>query len=380
MRHFLKSAVFKLASRCNIACKYCYMYELADQSYVSQPKVASDQVIDATFKRIVEYCAGNDLGSFHVSLHGGEPLLAGIRKFERVSEHASKALQDNSIKVSLSVQTNATLLNANWVEFFYANHIGVCISLDGPRELHDKNRVDHRGRPTHRIVEEKVRWMREHPIGRRIFSTVLCVVDPTSDGAALVRYFHSLNVGVDFVLPDQNHAFSADFYPKPHGQYGKFLVDAYNEWRKIDDPSFRVRKFRLLISSLLGRKANLDSLGTGPVEVFVVETNGGLEPVDSFKCCGEGFTKTNLNVLSDRVDDLHENWLVKVGADKRLSAGPVCSACAEFELCGGGYLPHRYDGSSFSNPSVYCEDLKTLCRAVRSDVEQELSRCNIHIV
>ena len=111
------------------------------------------------------------------------------------------------------------------------------------------------------------------------------------DGAALIRYFYELGLpACDLLLPDQNwiHG-SAHYPPSSCAEYGHVLVDAYLAWRRIDDAGFYVRKFGVLLEALLGKTPSLDSLGTGPISVFTVETSGEVEPVDSLKICGHGF-------------------------------------------------------------------------------------------
>jgi len=67
--------LLKVASRCNLACDYCYMYEHADQSWRQQPHMFTSETSAAAVKRIGEYVGGRDLQHVSVVFHGGEPLL-----------------------------------------------------------------------------------------------------------------------------------------------------------------------------------------------------------------------------------------------------------------------------------------------------------------
>src|SRR5580693_6073961 len=69
--------VVKVASRCNLNCSYCYMYNLADQTYRGQPAVMSGAVTAAMARRIASHASRHGVPSVHVILHGGEPLLLG---------------------------------------------------------------------------------------------------------------------------------------------------------------------------------------------------------------------------------------------------------------------------------------------------------------
>src|ERR1700683_1138966 len=69
--------IVKIHSRCDLACDYCYMYEMADQSWRTQPKRMSTAVAARTATRIAEHVRAHDLTEIALVLHGGEPLLAG---------------------------------------------------------------------------------------------------------------------------------------------------------------------------------------------------------------------------------------------------------------------------------------------------------------
>src|SRR5581483_2097118 len=69
--------IVKVHSRCDLSCDYCYMYEMADQSWRSQPRAMSGQTADLAAMRIGEHARAHGLKRIAVILHGGEPLLAG---------------------------------------------------------------------------------------------------------------------------------------------------------------------------------------------------------------------------------------------------------------------------------------------------------------
>ncbi|HEY1202986.1 MAG TPA: hypothetical protein VGE79_18505 [Niastella sp.] len=72
-----KLLVLKVASRCILNCTYCYMYNLGDTTYMKQPKVMSDDVVDSLITRVKKHCHMHGIDVFDFNFHGGEPLLAG---------------------------------------------------------------------------------------------------------------------------------------------------------------------------------------------------------------------------------------------------------------------------------------------------------------
>jgi uncharacterized protein len=347
------------------------MYNLTDQTYSVQPKIMSDTTIKDYFNWLANYCQKNKKIRFHTILHGGEPLLAGKETIKLIGELSREINYKKKIKSTLSVLTNGILLDKEWIDLFTDYDIGFSISLDGPEEYHDRFRKDKTGVGTHSKVVSIFSYLIKNPNICPTFSNAtLCVINPEMDGKKLVRYFYNLGVTkVDFLLPDQNHDFGSKCYPKPllEKKYSKVLFDAYKEWRLIDNPNFKIRKFELLLLAHFGVPVNLDSIGLGPIKVFTIETNGIIEPVDSMKICGNGFTKSNYNINQWDEIDIEAIPLIKLGLQKDNLLIEECKNCKHLKMCGGGYLPHRFQEGNFSK-TVYCSDMYDLCENIINDL------------
>src|SRR5436190_18812352 len=87
-------ALLKVASRCNLNCDYCYVYNHTDQSWRTQPHFMSSKVIDTFIIRLKEYITLNDLKEFTIVYHGGEPLLYGLDHLRNVTKKILAAIPD----------------------------------------------------------------------------------------------------------------------------------------------------------------------------------------------------------------------------------------------------------------------------------------------
>ena len=96
---------------------------------------------------------------------GGEPTLLGIDFFKRVVE-IQKPFQ-GAKTITNSLQTNGTLLDDAWGEFLRAHRFAVGISVDGPREIHDRYRRDRNWKGTFEQALRGLRLLRKHPEGLR---------------------------------------------------------------------------------------------------------------------------------------------------------------------------------------------------------------------
>src|SRR5687768_11948513 len=88
----IQNFIFEVASRCHLNCTYCYMYNKGDLSYIQQPRVMPDAVVDAAIERIQAYSSASGTRRVSIILHGGEPLLAGQTFFRRFVEKANSGL------------------------------------------------------------------------------------------------------------------------------------------------------------------------------------------------------------------------------------------------------------------------------------------------
>lgn len=359
---FFRTFLFKVAARCNIACTYCYEYELADQSWRGKPARMSERVFDKAVDRVVEHVLTHKIPAVNFIFHGGEPLLAGKPFFR----HAVSALRDRvepHCSVTCGIQSNGVLIDESWLDLLKSLNLTIGVSVDGPRELHDKFRIDHQGRSTHASVESALRLMQEEQY-RGVNSGMLCVIQPQSDPVALLDWFAGWGQNkLDLLFPHHNHA-SPPPYPHSadHGYgIGLWLSKAFDHWWQNDISTLRIRIFEDIIHLLLGGYFSVESLGLSPARIVVIQTDGDYEALDSLKSTFDGAVHLGLNIFQQRMDEVLEQ---KVFLDRISRADSLCETCKECRygtVCGGGYVPHRYHRDfGFAMPSVYCEDLMFL--------------------
>jgi uncharacterized protein len=358
------AVVLKLASRCNLNCSYCYLYQHEDRSYLRRPKLISDEVYERTLAAMLEYCRERSADyAMALTYHGGEPTMIGAERFDRLAARAEEVL-GRRLRLQ-AIQTNAVLLDAEWVEVLRRHGVRVSVSLDGPPAIHDAVRVDHQGRGTHAETVAGIRLLQEGGVTPRILS----VVNPGRSGAEAYRHFRSLGVtAMDFLLPDVTHDSKEAFYgglgPTP---VADFLIPAFDAWLDEDDPGVEVRLFCNLLRSFLGEEPGSDAFGNPLMNYLIVETDGAIEALDALRVCRDGIAQSGLNVLEHGFGDLATALpLVYKAVHEGFELAVPCRDCPEREVCGGGHLPHRYSRArGFDNPSVWCADILKLFAHIR---------------
>lgn len=365
--------VLKIAERCNLNCTYCYVFNRGDDSWKLRPPIISEAVVEAVGSRIAEQCAKYSLPSFVIEFHGGEPLLVGKKRMQRLVGILRAACP--SVELRLILQTNGVLLDEEWLELFERDNIGFGISLDGPADLVDQHRVFFNGESsTNQVLDNIKRLRRAGSTFDRLFGGILCVVDPVprANGGDLVRWFADNGFDFfEFLLPDGNYT------NLPPGWKGvepvkRFLLEAFNTWYEMGKDAPEIRLFETMLLGFMGVKPQLDALGGDLCKLCVVESDGSIGVSDVMRFCQGEYSTDRLNVFNDPLDLRTDTY--RINEIQHLST--KCQICPHLKSCGGGYLPHRYDGQSFTNPSLYCEALYALAErmaaVIRADVPTSL--------
>jgi uncharacterized protein len=373
--------IVKIHSRCDLSCDYCYMYEMADQSWRSQPKRMSADIVEATALRIGDHARAHGLREVALILHGGEPLLAGQQLIWSLVEATRKAAGPD-VTVHAHVQTNAAGLTDAYLRLFDELTVRVGVSLDGGPAEHDRHRRFASGRGSYAAVAAGLERLRQ-PHYRHLFGGLLCTIDVHNDPVATYEALLAFEPPIiDFLLPHGTW----DAPPPERVQeaqdtpYADWLIAIFDHWYHA--PRTGVRIFESIMRLLLtGTSSAGESVGLAPSTMVVIETNGSVEQVDSLKATYEGATATGLHVTKDPFDAalLLPSMAVRQIGVRALAA--QCRSCPIHRVCGGGQYPHRYrSGSGFANPSVYCPDLMRLIyhidAVVRTDVAARLGRAS----
>ena len=195
--------VLKIHSRCDLACDYCYMYTMADQSWHGRPMVMSRATIEAAAARIAEHARTHDLPLVELNLHGGEPLLAGPEFIGTAVSVLRRALPPR-VQAKINIQTNGVRLDERFLDLLRRLRVRVGVSLDGGAVAHDRHRTFANGAGSHQRVTAAVRRLAS-PAYREAFAGLLCVVDTANDPVATYDALADFAPpALDFLLPHGN--------------------------------------------------------------------------------------------------------------------------------------------------------------------------------
>jgi uncharacterized protein len=363
--------VVKVASKCNLNCTYCYMYNMGDDSYKSQPKFMSQSTVKSMLVRIRNHCVENNLTDFLIIFHGGEPLLASISFYQDFIRLVDKIIP-KTIEMSYTMQSNGVLLDRKLCEDLSSLGIGIGISLDGTPSSNNKNRIYHNGNGSYKEIVKGSAFIKE--VYGQEYSDFLCVIDTNEKPKDVYQHFKDLEANsIHFLFQDFNYIKSnQNSIPK----IGSWLVEMFDLCYFDEDlKKPEIRPLTDLIGLILGLDKNSENFGKGINDTLVIETDGSIETADTLRICGNGFTKTKFNVAKNELSAIYQgSELARQYYNGHDNLCEVCKNCSLESICGGGYLGHRYSPKNqFDNPSIYCREIVEIICHIQNQLLKELS-------
>jgi len=368
---YVDTVLLKVASRCNLNCTYCYVFNMGDDGWRRQPKRLKDKVEQAIVAQLAELYREQGR-PFSLVLHGGEPLLLGEAGLKRLLGRLATALPGCSVHL----QTNGTLLTDAMIDICAEHQVGISISLDGPEAITDAFRLDLRGRGSFARVIEAIDRLRAHAAGAELFSGLLAVVDPRSDPQEIYDFFKSTETpSVDFLYRDGNHSNfpfgKASFESVEYGTWMRALLDIY-----LADPTPpKIRVLDDMLKLAVGGMALKEGVGISDFGILVIDTDGSINKNDTLKSTRNGadLFASHCSVLTHRLTDVVQSDEFAAYHAAQRPTAPICLSCPELQVCGGGMPTHRWrDDNGLNNPTVFCADQRLLIARMREWIDHHL--------
>jgi uncharacterized protein len=330
---------------CNLACAYCFFLD-KELLYPDSRFRMSDEVLEAYIRQLIEAHRGNQVT---VAWQGGEPTLMGVDFFRRAIEYQEQHARPGMVFEN-TIQTNGTLLDDEWCEFFKENDYLVGISIDGPRHLHDTYRVDRGGGPTFDEVMRGLRLLQKHGVEHNI----LVAVNRTNADYPLEVYRflrdEAQATWIQFIpvverIDDQGHTIYqkgtrlSERSVRPE-QFGRFLIRIFDEWVRHDVGRVYVQTFEAAVRNWLRMPSSgmcifEETCGLG----LALEHNGDLYSCDHFV---EPDYRLGNIMDAPMIEMVASERQRQFGLDKRDSLPRYCRECDVRFACHGECPKNRF--------------------------------------
>lgn len=230
---------------CNINCDYCY---LPNRNNTQRMAI---ETIRGAVKMVVE--GGLVADRLSVVWHAGEPLVLPVGYYQEAFA-AIDAVVQGRFPVLHSFQTNGTLINHEWCEFFQKQPVRIGLSIDRPAFLHDRHRRTRSGKGTHEQVMRGAQFLREHGIDFHVIAVISA--DSLDHADAIFHFFRELGVrelGFNVEELEGDHASSSLNGEAALDKMEKFWQRLY-ELQEAAGGAVEVREFRRATNAILGAK------------------------------------------------------------------------------------------------------------------------------
>ena len=345
-------------ARCNLNCRYCFFLK-KDRLYPDTSWRMTDEVMESYIRQTIE---GQRVPHATIAWQGGEPTLMGIDFFRRAVELENKYRRPG-MRIENTLQTNGILLDDEWCRFLKEHEFLVGLSLDGPREMHDAYRVDKSGRPTFDKVMHAARLLQDYQVEFNILATVNAA---NGDHPLEVYRFFRDELGarylqfIPIVERDNDTGFQEGDTVTDRSvgaqQYGRFLMDMFDEWVHRDVGEMFVLNFDGPLANWLGSPSTCifsPVCGQG----MALERNGDLYSCDHF--VEPGYFLGNI-METPMVEILASNKQQQFGRAKLDSLPRYCRECTFLFACNGECPKNRFLKTPDGEPG-----LNYLCEGYR---------------
>jgi uncharacterized protein len=363
---------------CNLDCKYCFFLS-KEMLYPGSRFRMADELLETYIRQMLESHRAPEMT---MAWQGGEPTLMGLDFFKRSVEYVDKYKRPGQ-QVSHSMQTNGTKLDDEWGAFFKENDFLIGLSVDGPKEIHDTYRVNKGGAGSFDQVMRGWEVLRKHGVEYNI----LCTVHAANAGRPLEVYrFFRDELETHFIqfipiierattdfLPLANQGWSAraggdrPLYLQEGSlvtersvqaeQYGRFLIEIFEEWVRRDVGEIYVQIFDVTLGSWVGQHS-LCIFSPTCGNALAMEHNGDLYSCDHY---------VEPDYLLGNINDTHMIELIasdqqrQFGQDKLETLPKYCLECEVRHACHGGCPKNRFINTPDGQPG-----LNYLCAGYKS--------------
>ena len=331
------------SSACNLRCEYCFYTAVAKKREVFDKGMLSLETSEKMISSAFE-CSKDFVGFV---FQGGEPLIRGI-DFYREFVSLVKKYNTSGVEVSFAVQTNGTLLNDEWCEFFRENNFLVGVSLDGNEEQ-NKYRVYPNGSASFGDIMGGIELLKKHNVQFNVLSVLTKNLANTFRDS--YKFFKSMGLSYLQYIPClRDFDSDDDVYVMNNEDYLNYLNSAFRMYynARLRGTPFSIRQFDNYVLLAHGSCPEQCGMKGGCSEQFVVEGDGSVYPCDFY--CNDEQCLGNINDTSFAKMRKSKKALDFISSS--FEKKDECSECKYYYLCRGGGC--KRNNASFN----YCETYK----------------------
>ena len=340
----IKSMCLHIAHDCNLRCSYCFAKE---GSYMGNRELMSEEVAKAALDFLVE--RSENRIQLEVDFFGGEPLINfGVVKAAVAYGRELEKKHGKIIRFTLT--TNAYAVTDEISDFINSEMKNLVISIDGRKEIHDRERKNAAGAGSYDRVAKNAQKLiagrgdQEYYIRGTYTSRNL---DFANDVLSIADLGFD-QISVEPVVTDGELALTLDHIPQIRAEYEKLgrIIEA----RREDGRPFNFFHFMIAFDGGPCLSKRLRGCGAG-TEYVAVTPGGDIYPCHQF-AGKRDFLMGNVLKSTETNQDIAAKF-----AGCHVYAKEKCQSCFAKYHCSGGCAANAYNvnGDIMKPHDVSCE-------------------------
>ena len=374
---------------CNLDCTYCFFLS-KEMLYPGSRFRMADDLLELYLRQLIEAHAASP--EVVVAWQGGEPTMMGLDFFRRSVQLADAAKLPGQ-RIVYTIQTNGTLLDDRWGEFFAGHGFLVGLSIDGPREVHDAYRGDKGGKGSFGRVMKGLAVLRRYGVEWNALTTVHAASQDRGRevyrflrdecGARFMQFIPVVERATPRTLPMANAGWGANVRDRPlytqdgslvtgrsvsPDGYGRFLIDVFEDWVRRDVGEVYVQMFDVALANWYGEPPGLCVHSETCGLALALEHTGDLYSCDHF--VEPGYRLGNIREKT-MIDLIAAPRQIEFGLAKRDALPTFCRECDVRFACHGGCPKDRFTHTPDGEPGLHylCPSYKSFFGHIRPVME-----------
>lgn len=334
---------------CNLDCRYCYLPNR------SQKGIFDISLIPVIFTNIADSGLLGD--SLYWDWHAGEPLVPGL-EFYKATTRAIKKFKPANLEVNIGMQTNATLITDEIAAFFKRNKFRIGVSIDGPENIHNHNRVFRNQKGSFNNCLRGIQILQKHKVPFHVIS-VLSKNSLLFPEEMYEFYFQLDTTGVAFNIEEVEgiHSSSSVNEGETPQLFEHFFRVFFKRHIENGEP-FQIREWNKFVSY---RQLNQVNGTTVPFAHLTVDTNGNFSTFSPELITIEKHKRHPTFIFGNIreeliIDCLNKPHFSEIHNEIKKGVALCKKTCRYFGTCGGGMVSNKLfeNGTFHSSTTMAC--------------------------
>lgn len=343
-----------VGNNCNLGCEYCYAMPFRTEGFNIMPKELLEKIVKEAFEVT---------DAVIVSWHGGEPTMPGVEFYRDYMNLVNKYKKEGQTIVNM-IQTNATLIDEEFAEFFKENNFIVSVSIDGNEETHNKNRHYSCGKSSYQQTMKGVENLRKYGINPPVIATVCQNTYEDCENT----FYSFIENGFKEIKFSPVYDSAEDSFSISCEKWFEYLKKITDMWIDMQDDTIKIREVDEVLKWFTGETINTCSSTNSCINWISINEFGDMYPCEYLRA-----TESYGNLKEIGIADVFNTSAYARFLSKLHYIPKECKECSFYDKCGNGCPATRIRNQilSYDGVYVYCEQRQMLYNYIKDILESE---------